>query len=166
MFERSPTFSRCRRAGSVVPFFIAVRARRTATRWAPCQSMSKPKLKLLFFSAVAQCAATAIVISSAWVYWRLFNKEAWPVIVPSLIVALVVEALVLCFALEAKKGAKVFPKIIVATIASWLGGSACFLILDGVAKLLYFQTPKIAWLAALLIIFFLVYRLDIRWSNR
>jgi len=128
--------------------------------------MNNQSLKLFLFSSVAQCAATAIVIFSAWIYWRLFKEEAWPVLVPSLIVALLVETLILLFALQAKKnGIKHFLKVTVAVMASWFGGLACFLVLDGVAKYLYFQAPKMAWLGTLLIIFFLVRRLNVTWSR-
>jgi len=128
--------------------------------------MNDQRFKLFLFSTAAQCAATAIVILSTSIYWRLFKAEAWPVLVPSVIAALSVEALILLFALQAKKRSiSHFLKIISATVVSWFGGLACFLVLDGVAKYLYFQTPKIAWLGALLILFFLVRRLDTTWSR-
>jgi hypothetical protein len=127
--------------------------------------MSSPQLRLFLLSAAAQCAATAIFIASAWGYWRLFNKEAWPIMAPALISALAVESFILTFALKSRSNAsKPFLKIVGATIASWFSGVVCFLGLDGIAKALYFQTPKIAWLTALLVVFLLMRPLNTAWT--
>ena len=83
----------------------------------------------------------------------------------ALISALAAESFILTFSLKSRRNAsKPFLKIMGATTASWFLGMVCFLILDGIAKALYFQTPKIAWLAALLVIFFFVRRLVKAWT--
>jgi|GEM_PF-2589069 len=129
--------------------------------------MREIHMKLFFFCTLARGVSTAIFIGSAWAYWSLFNKEAWPVIIPAFFAALIAEALILFLALQAKQGRmRPFLKIILAIIASWVGGLVCFFALDGVNKLLYYQTPKIAWLAALLISVFIMYFLDKKQSNR
>jgi hypothetical protein len=121
---------------------------------------------LFSYRAAAQCAGTAIFIASAWGYWRLFNKEAWPILAPALISALAAEGFILTFALKSRSDtSKPFMKIVGATIASWFSGVICFLALDGIAQAHYFQTPKIAWLTALLVVFLLMGRLNTAWTT-
>ena len=84
---------------------------------------------------------------------------------PALISALAAESFILTFALKSRSNAsKPFLKIVGATTASWFSGVVCFLALDGVAKALYFQTPKIAWLAALLVVFLFMRRVNTAWT--
>jgi hypothetical protein len=126
--------------------------------------MSNLPLRLLLLSAAAQFAATAIFIASTWGYWRLFNKEAWVIVAPALIFALAAESFILTFAFKPRRDtSKPLIEIVGATIASWVSGVICLLALDGIGQALYFQTPKIAWLTALLVIFILMCRLNTAW---
>ena len=118
------------------------------------------RMKIFITAMLAQIAAISVVILSARMYWRLYNAEAWPVIIPSLLVALIVEAMMIFLILRRDRQTWEFSKIVSAVFVSWMGGLATFIALDGIAKLLFFQTSKIAMLAALFILFALVRRLD------
>lgn len=122
------------------------------------QLMSSLIMRFIVITS-AQIIATGIVIFAAWAYWQLYAKESWPILLPSLMLAFVVEAGMIFAVFRRQRGKTSLLRLASTITLSWIGGLVSFLLMDPFAKSLYYQTPRIAWIMAVVILFLLVQRL-------
>ena len=117
-----------------------------------------------FVTSLAHLAASAVLVFLPTLYSKTHQgKEARPVLVPVLLIALVLEILFVSLALRRESGAPSLLKLSLAVLLSWIAGLASFLSLDilvGAVPLI----PLVSWLFSLAVLLMLVNRLVRRTS--
>jgi hypothetical protein len=106
-------------------------------------------LKAFFLTVVAQLLAFGAFITVLTVYNRTHpGQEAWPVIVPAVMLALLVESLVLFLSIRLR-GCSRFFRFMLMVLLSWAVGMGCFLAASSWMPSL---APRLASLATLAIL--------------
>jgi len=114
-------------------------------------------LKIGLIAALAQLTASATFIFLMKFYSKTqAGKEAWPILVPALIIAFSLEIFILFLALRQQRGAAFLLRISIAVLASWAAGLLGFLAMDVFARSPYIRPPLVAWLLGLAILFMMI----------
>jgi hypothetical protein len=113
--------------------------------------LNKPRAWQQVLAALAaHTVASAAMIFAPMLYGQLHpGKEAWPILIPALLVAFALETLILFLLLSPRKTAAAFAAHAFAVVASWIAGAASFLSLEALAQALHVRPPIFAWLLSL-----------------
>ena len=120
-------------------------------------------LRSIIVTTLAQLAASAVFIFLLESYSRTHQgKEAWPVLIPALMIAFGLETWFLFRFLQLQRRAAVLWKLSLAVLVSWIAGLGSFSSLDTLAGALHIKPPMLSWLLSLVILFIVVKVLEER----